>query len=221
MAVARHLPYGRHQAGDRHSSSSTKPGTSSSAFAYRRNEERIAAEAALDGIYVLRTSLAQDTLEKGGVVLSYKALANVERFFRGCNTELEVGPIRHRRPDRVVAHVFLRMLSYYVAWHMKQRLAPLLFADDDRRAAAARRAGPVAAATRSEGALRKAARKRAESGEPLHCFTSLLEDLATVALNTVVPTEPSVPSFRMITNPTPLQARAFDLLGVSHSRGYL
>lgn len=129
-------------------------------------------------------------------------------------------PIRHYRSERVVAHVFLRLLAYYVAWHMKQRLAPLLFADDDQAAAAALRASPVAAACRSERAARKAARKRTESNEPVHSFASLLDDLATIALNTVVPAAPGVPSFRLITTPTPLQARAFQLLGVSHCRGY-
>jgi transposase len=190
------------------------------AFSFRRNEGRIAAEARLDGVYVLRTSLDEKTLAQGGVVLSYKALENVERFFRGCNSELEVRPIRHRRPDRVIAHIFLRMLSYYLAWHMKQRLAPLLFAEEDRPGAQAARPSPVAAARRSQQALRKAARKRADTGEPLHSFASLLEDLATIALNTIAPAASGVPSFRMITTPTPLQVRAFELLGVSHSRGY-
>ena len=130
------------------------------AFTFSRNDTRIAAEAALDGIYVLRTSLPEDTLGHDDVVLRYKGLEDVERFFRTLNTELDVRPIRHRLADRVRAHVFLRMLSYYISWHMKQDLAPILFYDNDKPAAAAKRPDPVAAAQRSDDALAKAARKR-------------------------------------------------------------
>src|SRR6266508_2504693 len=100
-------------------------------FSFRKDEQKIAAEAALDGIYVLRTSLEEEVLEAAGVVSSYKALANVERVFRGFNTDLDIRPIRHRTAERVRTHVFLRMLSYYVTWHMNNRLAPMLFTDDD------------------------------------------------------------------------------------------
>jgi hypothetical protein len=113
-------------------------------FSFTRNEHGIAAEAALDGIYVLRTSLPKDTLTESDVVARYKNLADVERFFRTLNSELDVRPIRHRLADRVRAHMFLRMLSYYLSWHMKQALAPIPFQDHDKPAAAAKRANPVA-----------------------------------------------------------------------------
>ena len=132
------------------------------AFSFTRNQDSIAAEAALDGIYVLRTSLPDHTLGRDDVVLRYKDLADVERFFRTLNSELDVRPIRHRLADRVRAHMFLRMLSYYISWHMKQALAPILFTDNDKPAAAAKRADPVAPAQRSDEALKKAARKRTE-----------------------------------------------------------
>ena len=131
-----------------------------------RNTEAIAAEAALDGIYVLRTSLPEHTLTQHDVVLRYKNLADVERFFRTLNSELDVRPIRHRLADRVRAHMFLRMLSYYISCHMKQALAPILFVDNDKPAAAAKRANPVAAAQRSDDALTKAARANAPPTTP-------------------------------------------------------
>ena len=111
-------------------------------FSYDRNQDSITAEAALDGIYVLRTSVEAGDLESGEVVSSYKALAQVERAFRAFNTDLDIRPIRHRTEDRVRAHVFLRMLSYYITWHMQARLAPLLFTDDDKPAAQAARHQP-------------------------------------------------------------------------------
>ncbi len=187
-------------------------------FTFTRNSQAIAAEAALDGIYVLRTSLPTDTLAQGDVVLRYKGLEDVERFFRTLNTELDVRPIRHRLADRVRAHMFLRMLSYYMGWHMKHALAPILFVDNDKPAAAAKRTNPVAAAQRSDAALAKAARKRTEDDHPVHSFTSLLTDLATICANHIQPTD-DMPAFTMITTPTPLQRRAFELLGVSHRHG--
>jgi Transposase DDE domain len=189
------------------------------AFTFTRNHEAIAAEAALDGIYVLRTSLPDDTLDQHDVVLRYKGLADVERFFRTLNSELDVRPIRHRLADRVRAHMFLRMLSYYLSWHMKQALAPILFHDNDKPAAAAKRANPVGPAQRSDQALTKAARKRTHDGTPVHSFTSLLADLATICANQVQPTD-DMPAFTIITTPTPLQHRAFELLGLSHRVGY-
>jgi hypothetical protein len=187
-------------------------------FTFTRNHDAIAAEAALDGIYVLRTSLPEQTLERDDVVLRYKGLEDVERFFRTLNTELDVRPIRHRLADRVRAHMFLRMLSYYLVWHMKQALAPILFVDNDKPAAAAKRANPVAAAQRSDEALAKAARKRTTEDTAVHSFTSLLADLATVCANQIQPAH-DMPAFTMITSPTPLQQRAFELLGVSHRHG--
>ena len=189
------------------------------AFTFTRNQDSIAAEAALDGIYVLRTSLPTQTLQRDEVVLRYKDLADVERFFRTLNTELDVRPIRHRLADRVRAHMFLRMLSYYISWHMKHALAPILFTDNDKPAAAAKRADPVAPAQRSDQALSKAARKRTHDDDPVHSFTSLLADLATICANHIQPTN-DLAAFTMITTPTPLQRRAFELLGVSHRHGY-
>jgi transposase len=188
------------------------------AFSFTRNQDSIAAEAALDGIYVLRTSLANNALARDDVVLRYKDLADVERFFRTLNSELDVRPIRHRLADRVRAHMFLRMLSYYISWHMKQALAPILFHDNDKPAAAAKRADPVAPAQRSDQALAKAARKHTEDDYPVHSFTSLLTDLGTICANRIQPTD-DLPAFTKTTTPTPLQRRAFELLAVSHRHG--
>jgi hypothetical protein len=189
------------------------------AFTFTRNQETIAAEAALDGIYVLRTSLPADTLNHDHVVLRYKGLEDVERFFRTCNSELDVRPIRHRLADRVRAHMFLRMLSYYISWHMKQALAPILYHDHDKPAAAAKRPNPVAAAQRSDAALAKAARKHTDDDTPVHSFTSLLADLATICANHIQPAH-DMPAFTKLTTPTVLQRRAFELLGVTHRLGY-
>ena len=188
------------------------------AFTFAPNHHDIAAEAALDGIYVLRTSLPEPTLPTDDVVARYKGLEDVERFFRTLNTELDVRPIRHRLADRVRAHLFLRMLSYYLSWHMKQDLAPILFYDHDKPAARAKRTDPVAAAQRSNPTLAKASRKRTEDDYPVHSFTSLLADLATICANHIQPAH-DVPPFTMITTPTPLQRRAFELLDVSHRHG--
>ena len=189
-------------------------------FSFSRDQHKIAAEAALDGIYVLRTSLGPEELDAPGVVSSYKALENVERAFRGFNTDLDIRPIHHRTEERVRAHVFLRMLSYYVSFHMQQRLAPILFKDDDPQAANAARTSPVAPAQRSASALNKIRTKRTQTGEPVHSFTSLLGDLATIALNRVQPNDPDLPAFTVITTPTTLQRRAFELLDVTHRLGH-
>src|SRR4030081_550496 len=183
-------------------------------FTFTGNTEAIAAEAALDGIYVLRTRLPQHTLERDDVVLRYKGLEDVERFFRTLNSELDVRPIRHRLADRGRAHMFLRMLSYYLVWHLQPALAPILFVDNDKPAAAAKRANPVAAAQRSDEALAKAARKRTTQDTAVHSFTSLLADLATVCANHIQPAH-DMPAFTMITSPTPLQRRALALLRAS------
>jgi len=187
-------------------------------FSFSRNQDAITAEAALDGIYVLRTSLPDHTLADTDVVARYKGLEDVERFFRSLNSELDVRPIRHRLAERVRAHMFLRMLSYYISWHMKQALAPILFVDNDKPAGAAKRSSPVAAAERSDAALAKAARKRTPENTPVHSFTSLLADLATICANQIQPTD-DLPAFTKITTPTPGQRRAFELLGVSHRHG--
>ena len=188
-------------------------------FSYHRNQDSITAEAALDGIYVLRTSVTATDLEPGEVVSSYKALAQVERAFRAFNTDLDIRPIRHRTEDRVRAHVFLRMLSYYITWHMHARLAPVLFTDDDKPAASAARPSPVAPAARSPRALAKAATKQTPGDLPVHSFATLLADLGTICLNTIAPADPALPGFRLVTTPTALQRQAFELLGVSHRLG--
>jgi Transposase DDE domain len=188
-------------------------------LSYHRDQDTITAEAALDGIYVLRTSVDASRLGSGDVVSSYKALAQVERAFRAFNTDLDIRPIRHRTEDRVRAHVFLRMLSYYLSWHMQARLAPLLFTDDDRQTAQAARTGPVAPAVRSPRAMAKAATKQTPAALPVHSFSSLLTDLGTICLNTIAPADPALPGFQLVTTPTALQRQAFELLGVSHRPG--
>ena len=186
---------------------------------YARDQDSITAEAKLDGIYVLRTSVAASDLDSTGVVSSYKALAQVERAFRAFNTDLDIRPIRHRTEDRVRAHVFLRMLSYYISWHMQGRLAPLLFTDDDKPAAQAARPSPVAPAARSPRAQAKAATKHTPGDLPVHSFATLLADLGTICLNQIQPADPALPGFRLVTTPTALQRQAPELLGISHRLG--
>ena len=188
-------------------------------LSYARDQDSISAEAALDGIYVLRTSASADDLDSGQVVSSYKALAQVERAFRAFNTDLDIRPIRHRTEDRVRAHVFLRMLSYYLTWHMQARLAPLLFTDDDKPAAQAARPSPVTPAIRSDRALTKAATKHTPDALTVHSFATLLADLATICLNTIAPADPTLPRFRLVTTPTASQREALALLGISHRLG--
>jgi Transposase DDE domain len=186
---------------------------------YARDQDSIAAEAKLDGIYVVRTSVTATDLDSTEVISSYKALAQVERAFRAFNTDLDIRPIRHRTEDRVRAHVFLRMISYYITWHMQARLAPLLFTDDDKQTAHATRTSPVAPAIRSPRALAKAATKQTPGDLPVHSFATLLSDLGTICLNTIAPADPALPGFRLVTTPTALQRQAFELLGVSHRLG--
>jgi len=188
-------------------------------LAWRRDEQKIADEAALDGIYVIRTSLPAGVLGAGSAVESYKALENVERVFRGLNTDLLIRPIRHRLAPRVRAHVLIRLLAYYVTWHMQQRLAPMLFKDDDPAAARAARPSPVAPAGRSPSARAKDATKHSPSGQPVHSLATLLADLATIAASRIQPAA-GLPAFTIITTPTPVQRRAFELLGVSHRLGH-
>ncbi len=188
-------------------------------LSYHRDQDSIAAEAKLDGIYVLRTSVGPADLDSPQAVSSYKALAQVERAFRAFNTDLDIRPIRHRTEERVRAHVFLRMLSYYISWHMQARLAPLLFTDDDKQTAQAARPSPVAPAVRSPRALAKATTKQTPAALPVHSFATLLADLGTICLNTIAPADPALPGFRLVTTPTALQRQALDLLGVSHRLG--
>jgi hypothetical protein len=181
---------------------------------FRRDDAAIAKEAALDGFYVLRTSLPAATLDAEATVLAYKSLAQVERAFRSLKTvDLEVRPVHHRLAGRVRAHVFLCMLAYHVTWHMRRKLAPLLFEDHDRAAAAAARPSPVAAARRSPAAMAKAITKRTAEGRPVHSWRSLLQDLATLTRNTVRLGD--APPLAMLARPTPLQQDVFDRLAIA------
>ena len=184
------------------------------AFTYGRKQKAIDAEAALDGIYVLRTSVPKHVLGTEDTVRAYKDLAKVERAFRCLKTvDLHVRPIHHRLVPRVRAHVFLCMLAYYVEWHMRRAWAPLLFAEDDPQGAAERRGSPVKPARRSASAEAKALTKKTSEGETVHRFRGLLAHLATLTKNTIQPAG-DLPPFDRLTVPTPLQQKAFDLLGL-------
>jgi len=181
---------------------------------FARDDAAIAAEAALDGFYVLRTSVPAEALDAGATVLAYKSLARVERAFRSLKSiDLDIRPVHHRLAGRVRAHVFLCMLAYYVQWHMRRTLAPLLFEDHERSAAAASRTSPVAAAQVSPAARAKARRRQTEDGEPLHSFRTLLADLATLTRNTVRFGD-NLP-MTVLSRPTAIQQHAFDLLGIA------
>ena len=185
-------------------------------FTFARDTAGIEAEARLDGIYVLRTSLSADALDDAGTVRAYKSLARVERAFRSLKTvDIEVRPVFHWAEDRVRAHVFLCMLAYHLEWHMRQALAPILFDDHDRAGAQARQTSPVAKARVSDGARRKARTKRTDDGLPVHSFRSLLADLATLTRNQVRFGKGH--TVTMLATPTPVQERAFALLGVTPS----
>ncbi|MFN8570337.1 MAG: IS1634 family transposase, partial [Kouleothrix sp.] len=188
------------------------------ALNWRRREEAIAAEAALDGLYVIRTSLSAEQLDAPAAVAAYKSLAHVERAFRSIKTvDLNVRPVFHYSEPRVRAHVFLCMLAYYVEWHMRARLKPMLFDDEHLEEASAARASPVAKAQRSEHARAKDASKHADDGLPLHSFRTLLKDLGTLSYN-VARTGANPNATIVITSrPTPVQDKAFKLLGISPS----
>jgi len=186
-------------------------------FAYHRNQARIEEEQALDGIYVVRTRVPKQKLTDVAVVKAYKGLATVERAFRCIKgiEDLALRPIRHRAAERVRAHVLLCMLAYYVEWHMRRSLAPMLFQDDAKADGARRRKSVVAPAKRSKRAERKAATKRTADGAPAHSLRSLLVHLATLTMNRIQPKARNVPAFDMPAKPTAEQARAFKLLGVA------
>jgi transposase len=186
-------------------------------FRYERDTESVRQEAALDGFYVIRTSVPAEVLRTEDTVRAYKNLSVVERAFRSLKrVDLHLRPIYHRLADRVKAHVLLCMLAYYVEWHMRRALAPMLFDDDDKAAAAALRTSIVAPAQRSPRALGKAQTRCTADGAPVHSFPTLLRDLATIARNRVQPKQaPAEASFDILTTPTQLQQRALDLLRVS------
>jgi len=189
------------------------------AFSFARKTAEIAAEAATDGVYVIRTSLPVEAFDDAATVRSYKSLAFVERAFRCIKTvDLHVRPVYHRLADRVRAHVFLCMLAYYLEWHMRRRLAPMLFDDTDKEAAEALRASVVAQAQRSPAAVQKQTTGLTPDGLPVHSFQTLLADLATVARNTITTAiTPNYP-LTVVTRPTAIQQKAFQLLDVSCSQ---
>jgi transposase len=184
-------------------------------FSYRRLDEQIASEAALDGLYVVRTSLSKETLTAEQTVSAYKDLSQVEWAFRSLKTmDLQVRPIYHWKSDRIRAHVFLCMLAYYVEWHLRRALAEVLFDDQEREAAEATRKSIVAPAPRSEAAKQKEQERRTPEGFPVQSFQCLLNDLATLCKNRVRWSSRSDIEFERLTIPTVLQRHVFQLLGL-------
>jgi transposase len=185
-------------------------------FSLTRKADAITAEAATDGIYIVRTSLAAELLDDAATVRSYKSLSQVERAFRCIKTvDLHVRPVHHWLADRVRAHVFLCMLAYYLEWHMRRKLAQLLFDDTDREAAESLRKSIVASARRSPEAIRKQNTGITLDGLPVHSFRTLLADLATLARNTIITAiTPGYP-LTVLTRPTPVQRRAFELMEIT------
>lgn len=181
-------------------------------FGYARNAERIAIEAALDGVYIIRTSVPAEQMDSAECVRRYKSLAEVERAFRTLKgVDLKIRPIHHRLEDRVRAHIFLCVLAYYVEWHMREAWRELLFADEDQ--ATKRTRDPVAPAKRSEAAERKAASHELEDGTPAHSFGTLIAELASIVRNTcLTPTAKPSATFDIVTRPNAKQQRAIDLL---------
>ena len=182
-------------------------------FAFQRKHESIAAEAALDGLYIIRTSVSAAQMDAPDCVRNYKSLANVERAFRSLKTiDLKVRPIHHRLANRVRAHIFLCMLAYYVEWHMREAWRDLMFADPDQEAKATR--DPVAPAKRSKAALAKTASHTLEDGTPVHSFRTLLDELATIVRNTcrTPHARTGAPTFDLTTRANPKQKRALELI---------
>ena len=188
-------------------------------FSFHRKTEAIAAEAALDGIYVVRTNLPKKLLDDAATVGAYKSLARVERAFRSLKTvDIHLRPIFHWTTPRVRAHVLLCMLAYHVEHHMRAMLAPMLYDETDHEAAAAMRASIVAKAERSEAARRKQTTGLTDDGLPVHSFQSLLADLATYARIQATTVLNDKYVFTLHTRPTPIQQRAFELLAVNPDR---
>ncbi len=187
-----------------------------SSLSWQRRHEAIRQEAALDGLYVIRTSVSARQLDAPAAVAAYKSLSHVERAFRSIKTvDMHVRPIFHYSAQRVRAHVFLCMLAYYVEWHMRQRLKPMLFDDEYLEQASASRASPVAKAVRSAHAKVKDAGKTAADGLPLHSFRTLLHDLGTLAYNVTHTRLNPEAKIVITTRPTPLQTKAFALLALN------
>ena len=184
-------------------------------FKYERKEEKIQAEAALDGFYVVRTSVSAQSLTPEATVSTYKRLSVVERAFRCLKTvDMKVRPIFHRLAKRVRAHILLCTLAYYVEWEMRRLLAPILFDDEDHALAEQQRSSVVAPAQRSQTAKRKASSKHTADGVPVHSFRTLLKDLATITKNQIQPNLPDAPTFEKVTQPTRTQKKTLDLLGI-------
>ena len=184
-------------------------------FQYERDTARIAQETALDGIYIIRTSLPAETMNTENTVQAYKNLSVVERAFKSFKTmDLNVRPIHHRLANRVRSHVFLCMLAYYVEWHMRKSLAPVLFDDDDKSTGDSLRSSIVAPAQRSTRAQLKASSKRTDDMMPVHSFQTLLKDLATITKNRIKPKMEGAIPFEQMTQPTSLQQKILHLLGV-------
>lgn len=184
-------------------------------FVFARKQDEIEAEARLDGIYVIRTSLPAKALDDAQSVRAYKSLTQVERAIRSIKTvDLHIRPIFHWAAPRVRAHVCLCMLAYHVEWHMRQRLAPMLYDDAEKDLAETLRSSVVAKARRSPSAIEKETHGTTPDGLPVHSFQSLLADLATLAKNTVITALNPKYEFILHTRPTPIQHKAFDLLGI-------
>ena len=188
-------------------------------FSYRRNEASITEEAKLDGIYVVRTSLAADELTAAEAVRTYKQLSVVEKAFRSLKTvDLKVRPIYHYKNRRIQSHIFLCMLAYYVQWHMTQRLAPMLFAEEDAEAARAARQSIVAPAVPSPATLKKARTRKATDGTAALGFRALMDHLALLTqdhLEEKTATGKRKSRIELFAEPTPKQKQALELLGVS------
>ena len=183
-------------------------------FSFEIDEKNVAEEAAVDGIYVIRTSVEKKDMTAEAAVLNYKKLAEVERAFRTMKgVDLHVRPIRHRLENRVKAHIFLSMLAYYVQWHMSEAWKPLTFADE-AGPSAARLADPVAPAQRSKAALAKAHTRQLPDGSPVMSFGRLLRHLGTIVRNTLRPigARAGLAPFTLTTRPNDQQARALALL---------
>jgi transposase len=185
-----------------------------SSFTFTRMADNIAAEAALDGLYIIRTSVTAQRMDAATCVRTYKSLAQVERAFRSIKTmDLKVRPIHHHLENRVRAHIFLCMLAYYVEWHMRQAWRELMFADEDQAAKLTR--DPVAPAKRSDAAMQKVHSRTLEDGTPPHSFQTLMRDLETIVRNTcrTPKSAGNAPSFEVTTMPSDKQRRALELIG--------
>lgn len=185
------------------------------ALEFERREEAIAAEAALDGIYIIRAGrIPEEEMDASKLVETYKSLSQIERAFRAMKTTLlHVRPVFHREEDMVRAHVLVCMLACHLQWHMGRQLKPALFSDEEPGGAP--RENPVAQARRSKRGETKAASKRAEDGEPVHSLVTLLEDLSTLSRLTVRPSVPGAKTFHKLVEPTAVQSKALDLLGIT------